>query len=190
MVDAHWHGQTLNFSKTASAVDLSVPTFRKYLSILEKTYMLRLLPPSEANIKKRLIQSPKVYIRDSGLFHALRDIESFDDSMAHPANGASWEGFVIETLISAHPRWQASYVRTSNAAEVDLLLERGRRRILIECKLSKAPVPSRGFHHLVSDLKPDAAWLVAPVDTPYAYQGKIRVGHLRDIRLNDLSPDS
>jgi hypothetical protein len=182
---AHYHGQTLNYSKTAAAADLSVPTFRKYLSILEQTYMLRLLPPSETNIKKRLIQSPKLYIRDSGLFHALRDIESFDDLMAHPANGASWEGFVIENLISANPRWQASYVRTSNAAEVDLILVRGRRRILIECKLTKAPVPSRGFHQLVSDLKPDAVWLAAPVDAPYEYQRNIRVGHLRDIRLNE-----
>ncbi|MBF0499321.1 MAG: ATP-binding protein [Candidatus Riflebacteria bacterium] len=181
---AHYHGQTLNYSKTAAAADISVPTFRKYLSILEQTYMLRLLPPSETNLKKRLIQSPKLYMRDSGLFHALRNIESFDDLMAHPANGASWEGFVIENLIAANPRWHASYVRTSNAAEVDLILERGRRRMLIECKLSKAPVPSRGFHQLIADMKPDAAWLAAPVDVPYDYQTNIRVGNIRDIRLN------
>ena len=182
---SHYHGQTLNFSKTAAAADLSVPTFRKYLSILEQTYMLRLLPPYEANLKKRLVKAPKLYLRDSGLFHSLRGIESFDELMAHPANGASWEGFVIENLSVAHPRWQASYVRTGNGAEVDLLLERGRRRVLLECKLSKAPKPSRGFHTLVEELKPDAAWLIAPVDSPYEYEASIRVGHIRDIRLDD-----
>ncbi len=184
---AHYHGQTLNVSKVAAAADLSVPTLRKYLSILEQTSMLRLLPPAETNLKKRLIQAPKLYLRDSGLFHALQDIESFDDLMAHPANGASWEGFVIENLIVANPRWKASYVRTSNDAEVDLVLERGRRRVLIECKLSKAPVPSRGFHQLVADLKPDAAWVVAPVDSPYDYRAGIRIGRLRDLRLDDGS---
>jgi predicted AAA+ superfamily ATPase len=180
---AHYHGQTLNASKAAAAADLSVPTFRKYLGILEQTYMLRLLPPAEPNLKKRLVKSPKLYIRDSGLLHALRDIESFDDLMAHPVNGASWEGFAIENLTAMHPHWKASYVRTSNDAEVDLLLERGRRRVLIECKLSKAPTPSRGFRQLIADLQPTESWILAPVDEAYPLEEGIQVGHVHHVQL-------
>ena len=181
---AHYHGQTLNMSKATAAADLSVPTFRKYLSILEQTYMVRLLPPAEPNLKKRLVRSPKLYLRDSGLLHTLRNIETYDDLIAHPVNGASWEGFATEHIITAHPRWAPSFLRTSNGAEVDLVLERGQRRVLIECKLTKAPTPSRGFHQLVEDLQPEAAWIVAPVDEPHEIRKGIRVGHLRDILLD------
>ena len=179
---AHYHGQSMNHSKAAAAADLSVPTLRKYLSILEQTYMLRLLPPMEANIKKRLVKSPKLYIRDSGLLHALRDIESVDDLLANPVNGASWEGFVLENLISSNPRWEASYLRTSNNAEVDLVLQRGVRTVLVECKLTKAPSVSRGFHELISDIKPDAAWIAAPVDSSYQIAAKVNVGHIHHIQ--------
>lgn len=180
---AHYHGQVLNFNKAASAVDLSVPTFKKYLAILEQTYMLRLLPSAETNLKKRVVQAPKLYIRDSGILHSLLDIDTFDNLLAHPANGASWEGFVIENLIVANPTWRPSFVRTGNDAEVDLLLERGGRRVLIECKLSKAPKPSRGFHQLVSDLRPERAWLVAPVDESYEIQGGVTVADPRHVTL-------
>ncbi len=179
---AHYHGQSINFSKASSSADLSVPTFRKYLSILEQTYMIRLLPPAEANLKKRLVKAPKLFIRDTGLLHALRDIECVDDLLANPVNGASWEGFVLENLISANPRWQASYLRTSNDAEVDLVLKRSARTILVECKLTKAPRMSRGFHQLISDIKPDAAWIAAPVDSPYEIANNVRAGHIHHIQ--------
>ncbi len=97
---AHYHGQTVNFSKLAAAVDISIPTLKKYLAILEQTYMIRLLPPAGANLKKRLVKSPKVYLRDSGILHALLDIEKYDSLLAHPIAGASWEGFAIETIVS------------------------------------------------------------------------------------------
>ncbi len=164
---AHYHGQTLNYNKLAGAADISIPTLKKYLAILEQTYMLRLLPPWEANLKKRLVKSPKIYLRDSGILHALLDIEGYDNLLANPVAGASWEGFVIENLMALHPRWQASFVRTSNGAEADLVLEREGRRHLFECKLSKAPKPSRGFHELVEQIQPESAWVVAPVDEPY-----------------------
>lgn len=181
---AHYHGQSMNHSKAAAAADISVPTLRKYLSILEQTYMIRLLPPMEANMKKRLIKSPKLYIRDTGLLHALRDIETVDDLMANPMNGASWEGFVLENLITSNPRWKASYLRTSNDAEVDLVLERGGRTVLIECKLTKAPHMSRGFHQLISDINPDAAWIIAPVDSPYEIASNVNVGNIHHIQLD------
>ncbi|MCK5799448.1 MAG: ATP-binding protein, partial [Deltaproteobacteria bacterium] len=145
---AHVHGQTANYSKLAAAAHLSVRTLKKYLFLLEQTGMLRQLPPCEANLKKRLVKAPKLYLRDSGLLHDLLDIASYDELLGHPSVGASWEGFAIENIISTMPRWRASFLRTSNGAEVDLVLERGDRRRLYEFKASKAPKPTRGFHEL------------------------------------------
>jgi uncharacterized protein len=166
---AHYHGQTLNYSKLAGAADLTVQTLKRYLSLLEQTYMIRLLPPFETNLKKRLVRSPKLYIRDSGLVHALLDIEDHDSLLAHPANGASWEGFVVEHALAYMPGWRGSFLRTSNGAEVDLVMERGGALRVLECKLSKAPRPSRGFHQLCDELQPQAAAVVAPVDAPYQH---------------------
>ena len=97
---AHYNGQTINYSKLAAAADISIPTLKKYLSILEQTYMVRLLPPAETNLKKRLVKSPKIYLRDSGILHALLDIEQYDFLLSNPMAGASWEGFVIENIIT------------------------------------------------------------------------------------------
>lgn len=174
---AHYHGQTVNFSKLASSADISVPTLKKYLAILEQTFMIRLLPPAETNLKKRLVKSPKVYLRDSGILHCLLDIENFDSLLGHPVNGPSWEGFVLENIIAFNPRWKPSFIRTSNDAEVDLIMERGQRQVLFECKLSKAPAPSRGFRQIIDDIQPDSAWLVSPVDEAYAIDEGIMVGN-------------
>ncbi|MBU1194577.1 MAG: ATP-binding protein [Proteobacteria bacterium] len=172
---AHYHGQTANYQKLAAAADISIPTLKKYLAILEQTYMIRLLPPAETNLKKRLIKSPKIYLRDSGILHALLDIEAYDSLLANPAAGASWEGFVIENIITEYDRWKPSFVRTSNGAEIDLILERAGERHFFECKLSKAPKPSRGFYELIDSIKPESAWVIAPVDEPYEIKKGIYV---------------
>jgi uncharacterized protein len=164
---AHYHGQTVNFSKMAADADISIPTLKKYLAVLEQTYMIRMLPPCSENLKKRLIKSPKIFIRDSGILHALLDIETYDDLLANPKAGASWEGFAVENIIALYDRWQASFLRTSNGAEIDLVLDRSGRRHVFECKLSKAPKPSRGFHELVDRLQPESARVIAPVDEPF-----------------------
>ncbi len=164
---AHYHGQTINYHKLAGAADISIPTLKKYLALLEQTYMVRLLPPAETNLKKRMIKSPKIYLRDSGILHALLDIEPFDALLANPMAGPSWEGFVIENIITEHDRWKPSFIRTSNGAEIDLLMERAGQHHLFECKLSKAPKPSRGFYELVNAIQPKTAWVVAPVDEAY-----------------------
>ncbi len=177
---AHHQGQTLNYSKLAGILDLSVPTLKRYLAVLVQTYMVRLLAPFDANLKKRLVRSPKLYVRDSGILHALLDIEGFDPLLAHPQVGESWEGYVIEQLLAVMPRWRPSFLRTSNGAEVDLVLERGQRRLLFEIKLSKAPRPARGFHELVEDLHPEAATVIAPVDAPYEQRRGIWVMGLAD----------
>ncbi|WLE96060.1 MAG: ATP-binding protein [Candidatus Electrothrix communis] len=172
---AHYNGQTINYSKLAAAADISIPTLKKYLSILEQTYMVRLLPPAETNLKKRLVKSPKIYLRDSGILHALLDIEQYDFLLSNPMAGASWEGFVIENIITEYDRWRPSFIRTSNGAEIDLMLERAGEKHLFECKLSKAPKPSRGFYELIDAVQPASAWVVAPVDEPYEIKKGIHV---------------
>ncbi len=172
---AHNHGQTINYHKTAAAADISIPTLKKYLAIMEQTYMIRFLLPAEANLKKRLVKAPKVYLRDSGILHALLDIETYDSLLANPIAGASWEGFAIENIIAEHGRWKSSFIRTSNGAEIDLLLEKGSRRRIFECKLSKAPKPSRGFHELLDSIQPESAWIIAPVDEVYQVKKGINV---------------
>jgi len=178
---SHIHGQVINYSKLADAADISVPTLKKYIGILESTYMLRVLPPCEANLKKRLIKSPKVYLRDSGILHALQRIETFSDLLAHPVVGFSWEGMVIEQIVTMMPRWRPSFLQTSNGAEIDLVMEKGNRKRVFEFKASKAPKPRRGFWSLLETLSPEMASIVSPVDRPYTYRQGVRVENLHSL---------
>lgn len=160
---AHVHGQVLNGSRLAGALGVSGHAVRAYLELLERTFMLRLLQPLQANFGKRLVRSPKLLLRDSGILHALLGITTHDDLLAHPSRGASWEGLVIEHVLAAFPRWQGSFVRTSGGAEMDLVLERAGRRLGFECKASSAPRPSRGFWNVIEDLGIEQAFVVAPI---------------------------
>jgi hypothetical protein len=178
---AHYHGQTLNGSKFAQALGVSQPTIKRYLNILTQTYMIRILPPYSANIKKRLIKSPKVYLRDSGILHALLEIDNFDDLFGHPIRGASWEGFCIEQLIARLPDWRANFYRTSSGEEIDLLLERGRKKLAFEFKTSMSPTVSRGFTGSLKVLQPDHTWIVAPVKESYPYRPGVTVATLNDV---------
>ena len=125
---------------------------------------MRRLRPFHANVGKRLVKTPKTYIRDSGLLHALLDIADFNKLAGHPVFGASWEGFVIENLLAAAPaRAQASFFRTSAGAEIDLVLELpGGDRWGVEIKAARAKKPGRGFHNAVQDIQPDRAFVVYP----------------------------
>ena len=118
--------------------------------------MVRQLQPFYANVQKRLVKSPKVFLRDSGLLHALLGLETYDALLGHPSAGASWEGFVIEQLLSRlAPPWEAFFYRTSAGAEVDLVLASDRKRVIaVEMKLSAAPTPRRGFWSALEDLGP------------------------------------
>jgi len=166
---AHGHGQLWNASSLAAGLGLSAPTVRRYLDLLQDTFMVRQLQPYSANLGKRLVKSPKIYLRDSGLLHALLGIESMEDLLGHPVVGASWEGWVIEQVLSAIPStWRPSFYRTSAGAEVDLVLERpGRRRPLaLEIKRSLAPAPSRGFWNALEDLGAEG-WVIYPGKESY-----------------------
>jgi predicted AAA+ superfamily ATPase len=177
---SHYHGQEINYSKIAGVIDASKQTVKKYISILEQTYMIRLLQPYEANLKKRLVKSPQVYIRDSGILHSLLGIEIFDDLLAHPSLGASWEGYAIENITAAHPGYKPYFIKTSNGAEVDLILEKGMQRKIYEFKFSKSPSPSRGFYEIINDLKAEnePVYIVAPVDDTYEYKKNIFVTNI------------
>ncbi len=175
---AHSQGQLLNSSKLGSALGVSHTTLRSYIDLLAETFMLRILQPFNANVKKRLVKAPKVYIRDSGILHSLLQIDSYDNLLGHPVFGASWESMVIENIVTALPDWQPFFYRTSAGAEIDLLLIRGQRTIAIECKASKSPKVSRGFWSALEDIDPDEVWIIAPVDSSYPFRKDAMVSPL------------
>jgi len=160
---AHNQGTLLNASRLASGLGVSAPTVTSYIGLLVDLLLARRLPPFHANVGKRLVKSPKTYVRDSGLTHALLNIETYNDLLGHPVSGPSWEGFVIENLITAAPdRTRASFYRTVAGAEIDLLLEIGGRHgtWAIEIKRSLAAKPQRGFYQAVEDIQPAKAFVV------------------------------
>jgi len=166
---AHSHGQLWNASKIAASLGITAPTVRHYLDILESTFVVRQLQPYHANTKKRLIKSPKIYIRDTGLNHALLRIRTFDDLTGHPSAGASWEGFVIEQLVALLPENSAYYFYRSNAgAEIDFLfLDRQNRPVAVEIKYSLSPVLSKGFWNAYEDLQCKRGYVIYPGNDDY-----------------------
>lgn len=173
---AHSHGQLWNASKLAQSLGVTHPTTQAYLRLLEKAFLLRVLPPWEANLKKRLVKTPKVFLRDSGLLHALLRIDSSEELLGHPVYGSSWEGYVIEQVLGVAGReWEPFFYRTGGGAECDLLLRRGRRVRAIECKVSTSPEPTRGFWQSLDDLQPEQAWIVAPVKDAYPLERGVQV---------------
>lgn len=173
---AHYHGGLFNASNLGQSLDVSHNTVRKYLDIMEQSYMIRVLRPLEVNLKKRLVKSPKVYLRDSGLLHTLLEIETMTALYGHPVFGASWEGWCLEQITAALPLWRPGFYRTSSGEEVDLVLERGRKRLAFEIKASLSPHLSRGFPGSLEVLKPEHAWVVCPMDeTGYPLGPRVRV---------------
>ncbi len=178
---AHEHGQILNGARLGSALGVSAHTLRSYLELFERSFMLRSLPPCHANLGKRVVKSPKIYLRDAGILHALLEIEDHDDLLGHPVRGASWEGMCIEHILCALPRWRPSFFRTRDGAEIDLVLERGQRRIAIECKASTAPKPTRGFWNALEALEPDAAYVVAPIKESFPLDHRVSAVSLAEL---------
>jgi uncharacterized protein len=150
---AHLHGQLWNASQVAASLGTTPPTMRHWLDILTDTFMLRVLPPWHSNPGKRLVKSPKIFLRDCGLLHALLEIGSLDALFAHPVVGASWEGLVIEHLLgAAQADEQAFFYRTAAGAEVDLVLASAGRRRAFEVKFGLTPKVGKGYHHALADL--------------------------------------
>jgi len=162
---AHGQGQLFHAAPLASGLGVSGHTVARYLDVMADLLLVRRLQPWAGNIKKRLVRSPKVYVRDSGLVHTLLGIRNHEQLLGHPVAGPSWEGFVIENLVSqVPPRTTAWFYRSSAGAEIDLLLEFGAgRRHAVEIKRSLSdPRPSKGFHLGCEDLKVRGRWVVYP----------------------------
>ena len=159
---AHRQGGLLNAADSARSLQVDGKTVARYLDLLVDLLLVRRLPPMYRNAGKRLVKSPKVYVRDSGVVHGLLGIDHLDALLSHPIVGASWEGFVIETLISAAPDGTtASFYRTATGVEIDLVLELPGGPIwAIEIKRGLAPKLEKGFHQARDDIGPDQTWVV------------------------------
>jgi len=184
---SHNQGQLLNASAFGSSLGLSHTTVKKYLDLLQGTYMVRILKPYHTNFKKRMIKSPKIYIRDTGVLHTLLKLESINELHSHPVFGPSWETLVIENVLNKYSDWEAAFYRTSNGIEIDLVLEKGNQRIAIECKASTAPKLTRGFYSALEDLKVQKAWIIALVGDTYPLKENVFVTSLDEFLRNDLS---
>lgn len=160
---AHSQGSLLNSSRLATGIGMSAPTVTSYLGLLVDLLLVRRLPPYHRNVGKRLVKSPKTYVRDSGILHALLGIRDFDSLLGHPVIGASWEGFVIENLLAAcPPGTRAGFYRTAAGAEIDLVLELGAKdgTWAVEIKRSAATGLQKGNHHALHDIQPRRSFYV------------------------------
>jgi predicted AAA+ superfamily ATPase len=171
----HYHGQQLNYAELSRAFGVSDMTVRRYLDILEGTFMVRLLQPWHVNIGKRLVKRPKLYLRDSGLLHALLSIRSLRDLAAHNKLGASWEGFALEVAARAIGKRheELAFWATHTGAEVDLLWQEHGRQWAAEIKYADAPRLTRSMVNAVSDLELDHLWVVYPGDRSYPLAERI-----------------
>lgn len=173
---AHVHGQLFNASGIAASLGVSAPTATRYLDHLVQSLMVRRLEPFHINLGKRLVKSPKIYVRDSGLLHYFMGIQSIDHMLGHPQMGASWEGFCIEQ-ISNHLPLGASlfFYRTAAGAEMDVVVETGRERLGFEIKFSSVPTVTKGFWQACEDLGVSKAYVVAPVQEGWRMSANVEV---------------
>ena len=179
---AHVHGQLFNASSLAASLGVAASTTTRYLDHLCDALMVRRLEPFHINIGKRLVKSPKVYVRDSGLLHSLLNIQSVNDLLGHPTTGASWEGFVIEQIAAHLPSGASlSFYRTAAGAEMDAVVELGGQRMGFEVKFSSAPKVTKGFWQARDDLQLAHTCIVAPVAEGWPVQDGVSVVGVADI---------
>lgn len=178
---AHYHGQVWNAAEFARAMGTSELTARRYLDILNGAYMLRVLTPWHENLKKRQVKSPKIYVRDSGLFHALLELHSFDALSGHPKLGSSFEGFAIEQLLSGLDTRSASFWATHGGAELDLLVTIAGKRYGFECTYGDAPGTTRAMRVAIEDLQLARLWILYPGHEAYELDKTISVVPVKQI---------
>ena len=177
---AHYHGQIWNGAELARSLAISEPTVRRYLDLLTGVFMVRQLQPWHENLSKRQVKSPKIYIRDSGLLHALLDISNRRSLELNPKIGASWEGFALEEILKATLADQAYFWATHAGAELDLLIIKGTRRIGIECKRTDSPKLTASMRTAMSDLKLNELHVIFPIGHPYSLAKNIHACSLFD----------
>lgn len=186
---AHYHGQVWNAAEPARSLGLNESTIRRYLDLLEGVFMVRQLPPWHENLKKRQIKSPKIYFRDSGLLHQLIGIRGQKDLLTHPKCGASWEGYVIEELLTAFRPDEAYFWGTHAGAEIDLLLFKDGRRIGVEIKRADAPRLTPSMRIAMTDLKLERLIVIYPGEQRYALTDKIDVLPLSVVMAEEKGMD-
>lgn len=184
---AHNNGQQIKYSTLSLSLGVSHTTVRNYVEILRQTFMLRVIQPYYINIKKRIVKSPKVYIRDVGILNSLLNLRSFNDLYSHPVFGTAWEIVVIENVINKFNDWNFFYYRTTNGNEIDLVLTKGDKVVAIEIKVSVTPKVTRGFWTALEDINAQKAYIIAPVQLSYPMKKNVSVMNLEDfINLDKL----
>ncbi|MBI4550757.1 MAG: ATP-binding protein [Candidatus Latescibacteria bacterium] len=178
---AHYHGQVWNAADLARSLGVNETTTRRYLDLLDGVFMVRQLQPWYANLKKRQVKSPKVYLRDTGLLHQLLGLRSMKDLLSHPKCGASWEGYVIEETLKAIQPDESYFWATHNGAELDLLLITHGRKLGVECKRLDAPRLTPSMRIALEDLALDRLIVVYPGDRQYSLGDRVTVTSLEAV---------
>ncbi len=178
---AHYHGQIWNAAELARALALNESTVRRYLDLMTGVFMVRQLPPWFENLGKRQVKAPKIYVRDSGLLHALLGLGTPRDLEHHPKVGASWEGYAVEEVLKALRPDDAYYWATHNGAEIDLVLFKKGRRIGVECKRADAPTLTPSMRIALADLKLDELLVVYPGTRRYRLEKRVEVVPLAEL---------
>jgi predicted AAA+ superfamily ATPase len=172
---AHSHGQIWNAADPAGSLGVSQPTVRRYLDILSGVFMVRQLHPWHANIRKRQVKSPKIYIRDTGVLHSLLGIRTMDELLVNPKYGASWEGYVIEEAINSIDPDEVFFWATHNHAEIDLVFMKDGRMYGLECKRADAPRMTPSIKIAMEDLKLERIAVVYPGTQRYELDRRVTV---------------
>ncbi len=183
---AHYHGQIWNGAEPARALGVSQSTIRHYLDLLTDAFMVRQLQPYFANINKRQVKAPKIYIRDSGLLHQLMGIDSAKTLMAHPKMGLSWEGLVIEQVLAVVPHDEAFFWATHQGAEIDLVLRCGGDLMGIECKRMDAPRLTPSIHNALDNLKLSRVMVLYPGHKRYPLADNVEVVPVQSLAQGEI----
>lgn len=170
---AHYHGQVWNNADPARALGVGETTVRRYLDLLIDALVIRELQPWHANLRKRQVKSPKVYVRDSGLLHELLGIEDQTELLHHPKLGASWEGFAVEQVLATEPHTEAAFWATHQGAEIDLILRRRGKLYGVECKRVDAPRVTPSIRNALSDLGLERVAVVYPGSKRYSLADRV-----------------
>ncbi|MGB5750238.1 MAG: DUF4143 domain-containing protein, partial [Desulfobacterales bacterium] len=188
---AHYHGQIWNSAEPARALGVSESTSRRYLDLLTDAFMIHQLQPYYANLKKRQVKSPKIYVRDSGLLHQLLGIDSMKNLFSHPKVGASWEGFVIEQLLRIEPHDEVFFWATHQGAEIDLIIRRGGELYGVECKHTDTPRLTPSIRIALDDLNLRHVFVIYPGIQRFPLASRVEAIPLQTLAkgvslLNDL----
>jgi predicted AAA+ superfamily ATPase len=184
MMVAHYHGNIVNFSEIGNSLGLSDNTIRKYLDILNATFMVRILQPWYENISKRQVKTPKIYLRDSGLLHIFLNINDYKDLLGHPKLGASWEGFALEQtidILNLDP-FDCYFWATHNNAEIDLVVIRGTNKIGFEFKFADTVSVSKSMRIAIDDLQLSKIYVITPSGRQYHIAENIEVIGLQELQ--------